>query len=110
MTVAGTRVSSACASKAASESSSENRAGGRRNGGSSVRKRLEKESRGPRARAVAAALATLGSSSRAAAAVIWTGSGSEFGGGRDVGWGVRGVYVYDQQTQCQRHRYSQLQG
>ena len=97
MTVAGTRVSSACASKAASERFRENRASGRRSGGSSVRKRLEKESRGPRNRAVAVVLATLGSSSRAAAAVMWTGLCSEFGGGRGVlrfffsFWGVRGV-------------------
>jgi len=77
MTVAGTRVSSACASKAVSERYRENRAGGRRSGGSSVRKRLEKESRGPRTRAAAVAVATLGSSCRAAAAVMWTGLGSE---------------------------------
>jgi len=76
MTVAGMRVSSACASKAASERFRENRSGGRRSGGSSVRKRLEKESRGPRNRAVAVVLATLGSSSRATAAVMWTGLGS----------------------------------
>ena len=54
----------------------ENRASGRRSGGPSVRKRLEKESRGPRTRAVAVVLATLGSSSRAAVADMLTGLGS----------------------------------
>jgi hypothetical protein len=74
MTVAGTRVSSACASKAALERPRKNLThgggGGRRSGGARARKHLEKESRGPRAIAV---LAALGSSCRAAAAAMSTG-------------------------------------
>jgi hypothetical protein len=70
MTVAGTRVSSACASKVASERRRRKTVnGGRRRGGSRLRGHLERESRGwwRRAEEEAAVLVTLGSNSRAAA-------------------------------------------
>jgi hypothetical protein len=70
MTVAGTRVSSACASKVASDRRRRKTVnGGCRRGGSRLRGHLEKESRGRwrRAEEEAAVLVTLGSNSRAAA-------------------------------------------
>lgn len=86
MTVAGTRVSSACASKAVSErprgKTVDGAGAGRRRGDRKLGKRPEKESRGLRRRAEeqdAAVLVAL-SNSRAAAAAISGGFGGEFTG------------------------------
>ena len=91
MTVAGTRLSSACASKAASERCRWNTVGGGRGrGGPRLRKHLEKEWRGRwrRAEEEAAALVALGSSSRAAAAAAAIPELSgELGGRRGLFWG-----------------------
>lgn len=97
MTVAGTRVSSACASKVASERCREKTfdggGGRRRRGDARLRKHLEKESRGRWRRAEeeeeeAAVLVALGISSRAAAAamsdVLWRASRRPWG----FSWGL----------------------